>query len=232
MMMDFASFEALSFDCYGTLIDWESGILDALTPLLHLHGITVDREEILKVYPRLERGAQADPFVPYEKILRRVVRGFADRYEFNLQPGQSKRLLQSLPTWTPFSDTVPALKKLKERYRLAIFSNISDALIAQTTKHLEVGFDCIVTADQTQSYKPNPNHFLLGLEKLGLSKEKLLHVAESRFHDIEPAKQLGIATVWVNRSGGKSAASGKGKGTASADLEVGSLAELVEVMGV
>ncbi|MCA9444181.1 MAG: haloacid dehalogenase type II [Candidatus Omnitrophica bacterium] len=231
-MLDFGSFDALSFDCYGTLIDWETGIIDAMTPLLNIHGIAADSEEVLRIYSKLESAAQADPFVPYESVLRSIVKGFAERYEFNLQPGQENRLVQSLPAWPPFSDTVASLRKLKERYRLAIFSNISDALLSQTLKILEVDFDCLITADRTRSYKPNPKHFLLGLEKLEIPKEKLLHVAESQRHDIEPAKELGIATVWVNRQTRKTTASGKGAGTASPDMEVKSLEELAGLMGV
>jgi 2-haloacid dehalogenase len=180
----------------------------------------------------LEAAAQSAAFQPYEEVLREVVRGFARRYEFNLQPGQENRLLDSLPAWTPFPDTVDALKKLKRDRRLAIFSNISEDLIAHSLKHLSVDFDCVITADRTRSYKPNPNHFLIGLEALGIPKERLLHVAESHRHDIEPAKEMGIACVWVNRSQGKVTASGRGQGTAAPDLEVGSLEELVRLIGV
>lgn len=226
-MVTISDFEVVSFDCYGTLIDWEGGILGALAPLLHLHGITSGDGEILRVYSQLEAEAESGPFVPYEEVLRRVVRGFAGRFEFGLLPGQENRLIESLPSWKPFPDTVPALRRLKETCRLAIFSNISDALLAETLKHLEVDFDCLITADAVRSYKPAPGHFLLGLEKLGIPKEKLLHVAESRRHDIEPARVLGIASVWVRRKKEGATASGINSGKVEPDWVVEGLGELV-----
>lgn len=227
-MLDFDSFDVISFDCYGTLIDWESGILNSIGPLLRLHGIAASEEEILSVYSRLERASQSKAFSPYDDILREMVRGFAECYEFNLPAGQENRLVDSLPNWVPFPETVRVLESLAGRYRLAIFSNISESLIAESVKQLGVEFDCIITADQTRTYKPNHHHFHLGLEKLEIPKERLLHVAESLYHDIQPTQELGIANVWVNRAKGRMAASGKATGKLTPDLEVGTLEELLE----
>jgi 2-haloacid dehalogenase len=160
------------------------------------------------------------------------VRGFADRFHFAAHPAEISSLHESVPLWMPFPDTVAALLDLQNRYRLTVISNIDDDLFAETRKHLGVEFDAVITAEQAGSYKPSINNFQIALRKLGISPDGLLHVGQSIYHDIVPARSLGISTVWVNR---RSARPGIGavRDSASAasenrpDLEVPDLATLV-----
>src|SRR5262249_19226374 len=151
-MLDFSHFEVLSFDCYGTLIDWESGIFSALRPILSAHAKSLDDARLLELYGELEVQAELPPFRSYREVLQSVVLGFGQRLEFKPTPQEVSSLPESLPRWEPFPDTVPALKKLKSRYRLAIISNIDDDLFSTTAPKLGVAFDHVITAQQAQSY--------------------------------------------------------------------------------
>jgi 2-haloacid dehalogenase len=226
-MLDFEKFEALSFDCYGTLVDWESGILGTLQPVLSAHGITLSDEKVLELYAELEGEAEADAFQPYKLILARVMEGLGARLGFSPTAIERECLISSIKNWQPFADTVPALLALKKRYKLAVISNVDDDLFAFTAKHLGVTFDWVVTAEQVGSYKPSPNNFERALEKIGLGADKILHVAQSIYHDIVPAKQLGWKTVWVNRRQGKAGFGATPPAHARPDLEVPSLDALV-----
>ena len=198
--MDFSRFAALTFDCYGTLIDWESGLLAALRPLLRAHGRDPSDQQILEIYGELEPAAQ-QPYQPYRQVLAAVVRGFGARLGFPVSVAEAASLAQSLPGWPPFPDTRAALLKLQTRYRLAIISNIDDDLFAATAPHLGVHFDQVITAQQAGAYKPSPAPFLLALERLGLPRRRVLHVGQSLHHDVLPARALGLATVLVYRRG-------------------------------
>ena len=229
--MDFARFKVLTFDCYGTLIDWETGLLAALRSILKNHGKVVPDAQALQIYADLEAAAEAASFRPYRSILETVVIGFGQRLGFTPSAEEARALAESIRDWTPFPDTVRALQRLKQRYKLVILSNIDDDLFGFSAKRLEVRFDQVITAQQCRSYKPSLNNFQTMMQRLGVSAGEVLHCAESRFHDVAPAKQLGIATVWVNRHAARPGPSASGSGTAVPDLEVPdmkSLAELVE----
>jgi 2-haloacid dehalogenase len=161
-------------------------------------------------------------------VLASVVRDFAAEFKFPVSGTESAGLAESIRDWQPFPDTVPGLKKLHTRYKLAIPSNIDDDLFALTTKHLQVPLDLVVTAQQAQAYKPSRGNFELLLRRLGTGPDKLLHVAESLYHDVVPAREMGIATVWVNRRQGRAASATK-LADAKPDLEVASIAELAEL---
>lgn len=206
-MLDLSQFEYLSFDCYGTLIDWETGILGYLRPLLQSKNHDTSDAEILNLYSEFEPREQEKPYRRYREILAAVVRDFADHFNFAVSTNEASGLADSVRDWQPFPDTVPALTRLKARYKLAVLSNIDDDLFALTVPKLGVELDCVVTAQQVQSYKPSPRNFETLLERLPMEKERLLHVAESLYHDVVPAQVLGIATVWVNRRQGRPAAS-------------------------
>jgi len=230
-MPDFSQFEWLSFDCYGTLIDWESGILGYLRPLLRIKNQDVADGDILNLYSEFEPRQQHPPYRRYREVLASVVRDFAARFDFEVTEAEATGLADSIRDWQPFPDTVPALQRLKSRYRLAVLSNIDDDLFAMTAPKLGVELDLVVTAQQVGSYKPTRRNFEVLLERLPVKKERLLHVAESLFHDVAPARELGIATVWVNRRKGKPAAATK-LVSALPDLEVptvGALADLALV---
>ncbi|HYV73527.1 MAG TPA: haloacid dehalogenase type II [Candidatus Binatia bacterium] len=227
-MLDLSRFECLSFDCYGTLIDWESGILGYLRPLLKGKGLNVADDEILNLYSEFEPQRQR-PYQRYRNVLAAVVRDFGAHYAVAVTEQEANGLAESIRSWEPFADTVPALKKLKTRCKLAVLSNIDDDLFAFTAPKLGVELDTLVTAQQVESYKPSLSNFGTLLARLPISKERLLHVAESLYHDVVPAQSLGIATVWVNRRQGKQAAATK-LIRAKADLEVPTVGALAEVM--
>lgn len=199
-MLSFSRFNALTFDCYGTLIDWETGLLAALRPILRAHGCKLRDEQILALYAELEPAAQ-NPYRRYREVLEEVVRGFGERLGFQASEAEARSLPDSLKNWTPFPDTVAALQKLKTRYRLAIISNTDDELFAGTAPHLQVKFDQVITAEQARAYKPSLAPFHLALERLALPREQVLHVGQSIYHDVVPARSLGLATVLVRRRG-------------------------------
>jgi 2-haloacid dehalogenase len=198
--LNWTRFAALTFDCYGTLIDWENGLLAALRPVLKSHAKDLSGEQIFQIYAELEPRAQ-NPYRQYRDVLAQVVRGFGERLGFEVSEAEAQSLPQSLKDWLPFPDTVQSLEKLKARYKLAIISNTDDDLFAGTAGHLKVSFDEVITAEQARAYKPSPAPFRLALERLGLSQDRVLHVGQSVYHDVLPAKSLGIATALVFRRG-------------------------------
>jgi 2-haloacid dehalogenase len=230
-MLDFARFRVLTFDCYGTLIDWESGIFAALRPILAAHKKTLSDSALLKLYSELEATAEGREFRPYREILQSVVYGFGKRLEFTPTPAQLTSLPDSLANWQPFPDTLAALRKLKSRYHLGIISNVDDDLFAPTAKKLEVKFDHIITAQQARAYKPSLKIFKLAQERMSVSPDQWLHVAQSVFHDVAPAKSLGITTVWVNRRSPRPGAGAAKAASANPDLEVPDLQTLADRAG-
>jgi 2-haloacid dehalogenase len=229
--MDFSRFTTISFDCYGTLIDWESGILPVLRAVLANHAQSLPDAALLELYGEFEAEAESGPYQRYRDVLQSVVRAFADRLHFEVSSAEIRSLHESVRTWPPFPDTVPALRELQKRYKLAVISNIDDDLFAETRKHLDVEFDGVITAEQARSYKPSLNNFQMALRALAISPDRLLHAGQSIYHDVVPAGSLGISTVWVNR---KSARPGIGAVRASAgrpDLEVSDLSSLAKAIG-
>jgi 2-haloacid dehalogenase len=224
--MDFSRFTTISFDCYGTLIDWEAGILPVLRAVLANHGHSLPDAAILELYGEFEAEAESGPYQSYRDVLQSVVRAFADRLHFQATSAEIRSLHESVHEWPPFPDTGPALRELQKRYKLVVLSNIDDDLFAETRKHLDVQFYGVFTAGQARSYKPSINNFQMALRTLAISPDRLLHAAQSVYHDVVPARSLGISTVWANR---KSARPGIGEVRASAgrpDCEVPDLASL------
>ena len=227
-MLDFNRFQAITFDCYGTLIDWESGIFAALKPILSAHGKPVSDSQLLELYAEFEASAEEGEYRTYRAVLQSVVRAFGKHLVFNPSELEIRSLPDSVSHWKPFPDTVAALKKLASRYRLFVISNIDDDMFAATRKHLLVDFDGAVTAQQARSYKPSLNNFRMALDALKLRNDQILHVGQSRYHDVAPAKSLGITTVWVNRPSPRANAGAARTATVAPDLEVASLAALAE----
>jgi 2-haloacid dehalogenase len=230
--MDFSRFECLTFDCYGTLIDWETGILTALKPILEGHHRQLSDDAILELYATIEAQIESGDYLPYRLVLQRVTQRLGARLSFPLYEGEATALAESLKNWPPFPDSVEALKRLKSRFKLAIISNTDDDLFAETAKLLEVPFDYVITAQQVKSYKPSHRNFEHALEVIGVPQERVLHCAQSIFHDIVPAKKLGIANVWVNRRAGKQGGGATKVATEAPDLTVTSLKELADFAGV
>lgn len=198
--MTFDRFEVITFDCYGTLIDWETGLLGALRPVLQAHGQELSDQQILEIYGKLEPRAQ-NPYRRYREVLASVVRGFGEWLGFEVSHAEAESLPNSLGNWQPFPDTVAALENLKTKYKLAIISNTDADLFAATARHLQVQFDAVITAEQARAYKPSLAPFRLALQRLGVQPERVLHAGQSIFHDVVPAKSLGMATVLVYRRG-------------------------------
>ena len=235
-MLDAERYEVVSFDCYGTLIDWESGIISGLRPVLSNHRVDVTDDEILELHAQTEHRLQSSStkgnYTKYRDILRQEVLEAGKRWDFEPEPPEVDALADSLRYWEPFPDTVEALWALKRRYKLAIISNVDDGLFALTACHLEVEFDWIITAEQAGTYKPSTNNFEVALGRMGVGRERLLHAAESLFHDVVPAKELGLSTVWVHRRSGKEGSGATPAAVAEPDLEVPDLRTLASTLGV
>jgi len=228
-ILDFPRFRVISFDCYGTLIDWESGIFGALRPILAAHGKKISDAQLLELYGELEAQAERGEFRLYRDVLRSVVRGFGRRLGFAASDAECDSLPQSLAGWQPFPDTVAALRRLKSRFKLAILSNVDDDLFAFTAPKLEVAFDDVITAQQAQAYKPSLRIFHLAREKVGIAPAQWLHAAQSIYHDVVPAQALGLATVWVNRPSRRQGVGAVKAATAKPDVVVGSLQALADL---
>ncbi|MGH9423603.1 MAG: HAD family hydrolase [Thermoanaerobaculia bacterium] len=191
-------YEIITFDCYGTLIDWESGISGAFLRAADGDGVTLTRDAILQAYANLERHVEAEGYRSYREILRETAVRVANALGWQLAADRAGFLADSLPSWQPFADTNPSLERLVAAgCRLGILSNIDDDLLAETRKHFTVDFDVVITAQQVRSYKPGEAHFLIARDRIG--NARWLHAAESNFHDIVPTNALGIDNAWINR---------------------------------
>jgi len=232
-MLDLTRFKVLTFDCYGTMIDWETGIFSALRPILTAHGKKIPDSALLELYSELEASAEASAekgeFLRYRDALQSVVRGFGERLGFSPTDAEVRSLPESLANWQPFPDTVEALRKLKSRYQLAVISNVDDDLFASTAPKLGVVFDHVITAQQAQCYKPCIRMFELAEERIRVSRERWLHVGQSIYHDVIPAQSLGIATVWVNRPSPRSGAGAAKAAAGTPDLKVPDLDTLAQL---
>lgn len=190
----------VTFDCYGTLIDWEGGIGRAFEEAAARAGVRLARSEVLAWYAAVEPEVQAEAYRPYREVLAESARRVAAALGWPITLEEAAFLPASLPSWGPFPDTNPALERFAAWARLGILSNVDDDLLAGTLRHLPVSFPLIVTAQQVRSYKPAPGHFLEARRRIGLTTP-WVHVAQSYFHDVVPARRLGLAVVWVNRKG-------------------------------
>jgi 2-haloacid dehalogenase len=231
-MLNFDAFEVLTFDCYGTLIDWESGIWQALRPVLANHRIDMLTDKALELYGELESEAERGEYREYKTVLRMVLEGVGSRLGFVPSQTELQRFSESVKDWPAFPDSTPALQVLKKKYKLAIISNIDGDLFAFSAQRLQTQFDWVITAQQAQSYKPSLNNFHLAFERIGLPKNKILHLAQSLFHDIVPAKALGLSTVWINRRHNKEGFGATPPAQAQPDLEVPDLQTLAGMIGL
>lgn len=229
-MTDFNQYKALTFDCYGTLIDWENGILGVLKPLLTAHNTNLDDEQIIELFAEFEAELENGDYIKYREVLKRVVQKFGERFSFAPTANELNSLADSIQHWLPFPDTVEALRVLKQNFKLVIISNVDDDLFAFSAKHLEIKFDQIITAEQAKSYKPSLNNFRLAIERIDLPLDQILHVAASVYHDIVTAKSLGLSTVWVNRRAVQKAVSPTGSAISQPDLEVPDLKTLAALI--
>jgi len=224
--MPFEPIRLITFDCYGTLIDWENGMLAALRPILSRDGRQVPDTQILELYGEIEAELESGPYLPYRQILAKAAMEIGRRLGAEISAEESSAFAGSLTCWRPFIDTVPALQSLGTRFRLGIISNVDDDLFAETRKKLApVEFDFVVTAQQMQSYKPAHRNFLEAIRRSGLNKGQVLHAGQSLYHDIAPANALGIQNVWVNRPSIRPGSGAARPGTATPSYVVRTLAE-------
>ena len=225
-MLDFSRFEILTFDCYGTLINWEDGILRCLRRILAAHGKHADDATILGLYGDFEARAEQGDYRRYREVLQSVVEQFGEQLGFTPTSQEVSSLPESLSLWKPWPDTVNALRELQNHFRLAIVSNVDDDLFAATQPQLGVKFDQVITAQQAGAYKPSLRIFELALRRVGVPAHRVLHVGQSLYHDVLPAQSLGLATVWVNRPSARTGVGAVKAANGHPDLQVSSLAEL------
>ncbi|HEX4603055.1 MAG TPA: haloacid dehalogenase type II [Candidatus Angelobacter sp.] len=225
--MGFETIRLITFDCYGTLIDWENGMLAALRPLFSRDGRRVPDAQLLEVYGDIEAEIEAGPYLRYREVLAETARQMGRRLGITISDAEGKAFAESLARWKPFVDTIPALQSLAQKFRLGIISNVDDDLFAETRKKFApVEFDFVVTAQQMQSYKPALRNFAEAVRRSGLSKDQILHAGQSLYHDVAPANALGIRNVWVNRPSIRPGSGAAKPGSAQPAYEVRTLAEL------
>ena len=223
---DSARVTTLTLDCYGTLIDWETGAVAALRPLLDRHGVALSDDATVTTFQDLEAPLCELPYRPYKAVLAGVVEKFGRRFGFPVGPAEREVLAASVPSWRLFPDTVEVLRALSGHYRLAVISNIDDDLFAATAPQLDVAFDLVVTAEQAQCYKPDPAIFELALRRLAVEPRHVVHIAEG-VTEVPPARRLGCSTIWVRRHGRSARLL-----TEVPDLEVPDLRSLLPHLGI
>lgn len=230
---DFSRFEALTFDCYGTLIDWERGLLAALRPFASRCATPPSDNTLLTIYAKHEGLAEAHvegtPFRSYKEVQRIALAGLASELGFSISRGEEDALSRSIKDWPAFPDTAASMQKLKRRFKLCVCSNIDRDLFEGSRPKLGVELDALVTAEDVRSYKPAPGHFERAPIALGIDRSRILHVAQSLYHDIKPARELGYMTVWVNRQRGRWGATLPVEAGVKPHLEVPDLATLAEL---
>jgi putative hydrolase of the HAD superfamily len=201
--MKLSDFKVLTFDCYGTLIDWESGMVNALKPLTQKLDQKLTRNEILEAHARHESYQQIQtPNKKYSELLAIVYKRLAEEWGIPVSWDECVRYGNSVKDWNPFPDTVEALKYLKQHFKLVILSNVDNQSFSESNKKLNIEFDAIYTAEDIGSYKPSDNNFnymLAMLKTLGYEKSDILHTAESMFHDHAPANHHGLKSCWIYR---------------------------------
>jgi 2-haloacid dehalogenase len=227
--VDFDRFDVLTFDCYGTLIDWEAGILAGLRRVLGAAGASASDEALLEQYARHEAAIEGGPYAVYRDVLAESLRAVCAELAVDPSEDDVAGFAGSVGDWPAFPDSKAALVRLQERFRLGVITNCDDDLFAASNRRLGVTFDWIVTAQQARRYKPNPRGFELAFERIGLPPSRILHVAQSLFHDHVTAKRLGLTTVWVNRRHGRPGSGATPPANARPDLVVPDMATLAEL---
>jgi 2-haloacid dehalogenase len=230
--LDFSRFLTLTFDCYGTIVDWESGILAAVRPSFDRRGVQATDDELLQAFGAAEAEIEAGPYKRYREVLGEVLLRIARERGFEPTDEEVDAFGRSVGEWPPFGDSIDALQRLATRFRLGVITNCDDDLFAATSRRLGLTFDPVVTAQQVGSYKPNHRNFEVMFERLALPHDQILHVAQSLFHDHVPAKELGLSSVWVDRRQGKGGGGATKPATASPNLVVPDLRTLAERAGV
>ena len=216
----------VTFDCYGTLIDWETGVAEAFEKEAVRDGFTLDRAEVIRLFHETERAIQAGSYELYAEVLRRTAVQISRELGWPLEPSRSGFLPESVMRWPPFKETNTQLERFGKKFEIGLVSNIDDKLLGLTRRHFKTDFDLVVTAQQVRSYKPDPAHFTECARRIG-TKKGWVHVAASYYHDVEPCLKQKVPVVWVNRNR-EELDSGQKKPTA----EVKTLLEAAKLLGV
>ena len=231
-MHDFTPYRALSFDCYGTLIDWETGIRQALQPWAAGHCLDTGADELLDRFGAHENLIQSEsPTLLYPLVLAEALRRIGADLNVDVSDAESSEFGDSVGSWPAFADSAAALRRLRQRYRLIILSNVDRESFARSNRRLGVTFDLILTAEDIGSYKPNPANFerlLAEIGPLGVARGELLHVAQSLFHDHGPAQRIGLPTVWIDRYGTQAGTGASPQSDVTVDWRYTSLAEFAD----
>lgn len=231
--MRLTGFDTLTFDCYGTLVDWERGIADELRPWTAKGGLRLADDELLEAFAKFQYEHEAKtPEMPYPDVLAAVHRDLAAHWGLPWSADDATGFGQSVGRWPAFADSAASLRYLKRFYKLVIVSNVDRASFARSSERLGVAFDKVIAAEDVGSYKPDARNFayaLRALGEMGISKETILHTAQSFFHDIVPAKAIGLKTMWINRRKGKTGwgATPPVATKVKSDFEVAALSEFV-----
>src|SRR3954451_11819160 len=192
----------VTFDCYGTLIDWESGVHDAFQKEADRDGFTVDRAALIPRFLEIQREIQRGSYELYAEVLRRTAVRVAKDLGWDLEPSRSNFLPNSVPSWGPFRETNAQLERFGKKFEIGILSNIDDKLLGATRRHFRVDFDLVVTAQQVRSYKPDPAHFKECARRIG-GKSGWVHIGSGYETDVEPCLKMRVPVIWVNRHGEK-----------------------------
>jgi 2-haloacid dehalogenase/putative hydrolase of the HAD superfamily len=216
----------VTFDVYGTLIDWETGIYDAFKAEADRDGFTFEREELLPLFFETQRQIMAGSYELYAEVLRRTAVQIAKKLNWPLEPSRAGFLPDSVQRWPTFKETNPVLQKVAKTHKIGLISNIDDKLLGQTRRHIPLDFDLVVTAQQVRSYKPDPAHFAECERRIG-GKRGWVHLAASYYYDVEPCIKRKVPVIWVNRSKEPLEANQK-----KPDAEAGNLREAAKLVGV
>jgi 2-haloacid dehalogenase len=189
----------VTFDVYGTLIDWETGVYEAFAAEAERDGFSVERDELIRLFYEVQRQIQAGSYELYAEVLRRTAVQIAKQLNWPLEPSRAGFLPDSVQRWPPFKETNPMLQRVAKKYKVGLVSNIDDKLLGQTRRHIPLDFDLVVTAQQVRSYKPDPAHFVECERRIG-GKRGWVHVGSSYYYDVEPCLKRKIPVIWVNRS--------------------------------
>ena len=228
-MLDFSRFEVLTFDCYGTLIDWESGISAAFAPIFVASSAAPERDLLLESYARHEQAAESGPYLPYRRVLASACRGVCADFGVEPRDQDTQTFTESVGSWPAFADSAAALRRLATRYRLGVITNCDDDLFELSRLRLGIHFDWVITAEHAHSYKPDRRNFELALRTIGRPKASILHVAQSLYHDHVPAQELGLATAWIDRRRGQPGFGATPVASAEPDVVLPDLRSLAEL---
>ena len=215
----------VTFDVYGTLIDWETGVYEAFRKEAEKEGYSISREELIPLFLEVQQEVKGGSYELYAEVLRRTAMQVAKRLGWPLESSRASFLPESIPRWPPFKETSTQLERFRKKFKLGLISNVDDKLLGMTRRHFKTDFDLVVTAQQVRSYKPDPAHFKEAERRIG-SRKGWVHITSSLYYDVEPCQKLKVPVIWVNRRK-ETLESGAKKPTA----EVKNLLEAAKLLG-